>query len=102
MEYRRVLWKELLLQSAWEDRCASEPGQGRDRSRRIGPRHDRRSPAHLAVLPRSASRNLCTLDRADGKGCRRGLRKSVLSFWSVLSWRSTDLHKRIWGLRSVA
>ena len=60
MEHRRVLRQELLLQSARQDYRPGQPRQRRSGCRRSRPRHDRRSPQSVAVLPRPPARQLRT------------------------------------------
>ena len=52
LEHRRILRPELLLRSARAHLRASFARQRRSVNRRPRPRHDRRGPKNLAVLPR--------------------------------------------------
>ena len=51
MEHRRILRKELFLQSARQDHRAGKPRQRRSSRCRSRSRHDRRSAQSVAVLP---------------------------------------------------
>ena len=56
LEHRPLLRLVLLRRSARQLPGDGLRGQGRARRRRDGPRHDRRSPARVAVLPRPPAR----------------------------------------------